>query len=225
MENISTSSVTLLDLIKLTQDIASLNAVYLSISVGIILALGGAFYLFSLKPLQEKITRQEEQLDLEKKKNEEKLKQIIESLKEAQKNSLDQIDKSKKELTNIIENKISKEVNLIKKMANTEKLNSLWDKHYLWGLGSTKVPQNELSVLIESLEKSIEYKMFVASPELHLDEIDITLNEIKREHPLSESDKKDLKEMYDNLVNTLSKLSGHDEKKKELIEKAKIVLL
>lgn len=81
METISTSSVSLIDLINLTQDIAALNAVYLGISVGAILifagVLLGAFSFFNLKPLQEKITKQEDKIDTQKK----KIDQVLESSK------------------------------------------------------------------------------------------------------------------------------------------------
>lgn len=75
METI-TSSNSLIDLMNLTHDAIYLNAVYLGISVSAILVLAGilfgVFYFFNLKPLQDKIIKQEDKIDNLKKKKQSK---------------------------------------------------------------------------------------------------------------------------------------------------------
>lgn len=87
MESVATSSVTLLDLINLTHDVASLNAVYLGIAVSAVLVLAGillgVFYFFNLKPLQEKITKQEDKIDAQKKETDRVLKSSEDKLEES----------------------------------------------------------------------------------------------------------------------------------------------
>ena len=226
-----------MDLINLTQDIASLNAVYLTVSVGIILAVGVAFYFFNFKPLQEKITKQEDQLNSEKKSNEQKFERLTANVKETQKNALDQIEKLKEELTETIESKANnaeKRVGVLEDLANRKigkmerkatltELKNLWDKHYLWDIGDRRIHMNALRALIIFLEKSIECGMFVASPEMYLEAIDQTLDNIKEGRSLGNKDNK--QKLCDRLVNALSKLDGHDKQRKELIKKAGDILL
>ncbi|HAS80560.1 TPA: hypothetical protein DCS02_00805 [Candidatus Nomurabacteria bacterium] len=70
METITASN-SLVDLMNLTHDAISLNAVYLGISVSAILVLAGillgVFYFFNLKPLQEKITKQDDKMESQEK--------------------------------------------------------------------------------------------------------------------------------------------------------------
>lgn len=216
MEITSTSTIELIDLINLTKDIASLNAVYLTISVGIILTFGTAFYFFNFKPLQEKITKQEKNLELENK----------------------NIEKLKEELTNIIHNKITsgekkiellenlakEEIVKIKNQANLIELLNLWDKKYLWTLGDLKVHENGLDVLIQYLEKSNEYKTSVVSPDLLFKTIYEILNKIK-EKKFTSANKDDKENLRKRLINSLFKSADFDlEKRVELIKKAEDVL-
>lgn len=102
METIPTNSISFIDLINFTHDIASLNAVYLGISVSAILVLAGlllgVFYFFNLKPLQEKITKQEDKIDTQKKEadkiiksSEDKVEASLRIFKERYKKDIDKL--------------------------------------------------------------------------------------------------------------------------------------
>ena len=56
----ATTLINSLDLINLSRDIAQLNLGYLGISVAILGVLGGVFVYFNIKPLQEKLSKQED---------------------------------------------------------------------------------------------------------------------------------------------------------------------
>ena len=123
METISASHITLMDLASLTQGMASINATYLTISVTIVLALGAAFYFFNLKPLEEKIAKQEEALSLEKKANADKLEHLTAGVLETQKNVVAQIKELRDELEKTISEKVTsaeKRVESIENLARKE---------------------------------------------------------------------------------------------------------
>ena len=58
----STGMISAIDLINLSNDLASVNAVYLGISVTILIILGGVFIYFNFNPLREKLDKQEEKI-------------------------------------------------------------------------------------------------------------------------------------------------------------------
>lgn len=60
METATTTLISPLDLINLSKDLAQLNLGYLGISVAILGVLGGVFVYFNIKPLQEKLGKQED---------------------------------------------------------------------------------------------------------------------------------------------------------------------
>jgi len=60
METSTTTLINSLDLINLSTDLAQLNLGYLGISVAILGVLGGVFVYFNIKPLQEKLGKQED---------------------------------------------------------------------------------------------------------------------------------------------------------------------
>jgi CRISPR/Cas system-associated endoribonuclease Cas2 len=65
MYTFATSSISVIDLVNQSKDIAQVNLGYLSISVTIIALLGGAFYLFNIKPLKDTLDKQEKGLKSE----------------------------------------------------------------------------------------------------------------------------------------------------------------
>lgn len=60
MGTATTTLISSLDLINLSKDLAQLNLGYLGISVAILGVLGGVFVYFNIKPLQEKLGKQED---------------------------------------------------------------------------------------------------------------------------------------------------------------------
>jgi len=58
----STSSIVIAEIVDLVERVATLNLGYLSVSVVILALLGGAFYLFNIRPLKETLDRQEKVL-------------------------------------------------------------------------------------------------------------------------------------------------------------------
>ncbi|NQU77717.1 hypothetical protein HQ544_03395 [Candidatus Falkowbacteria bacterium] len=66
-----TTTVTIIEIADLMEKLATINIGYLGISVTILVLLGGAFYLFNVKPLKDSLGRQEKTLtDLGKEVNE-----------------------------------------------------------------------------------------------------------------------------------------------------------
>lgn len=59
MDIISTSTISAIDLISISRDIAQLNLGYLGISVAILGVLGGVFVYFNIKPLKDALDKQE----------------------------------------------------------------------------------------------------------------------------------------------------------------------
>lgn len=222
----------------LVNKVAGYNVAYLAISVTIIISTGVLFYLFSVKPLEEKINIQEKELEIQKKANLEKLEKLASSVEKAQKDSEEKLMMMKESLTVLIEGKVTsaekkveslenlakKEIADMKSNAHALELEGLWNKQYIWRVGQTKVPVNTLRSLVEFLEAQIRYNIESATTELAFSNISDTLDLLKNEKPLN-GDKKDRGQLYDRLVNSLSKIKGYDSRKNGLLEKAKEVLL
>lgn len=62
MELTSPSTISAIDLINFSKDIAQLNLGYLGISVAVLAALGGVFYYFNIRPLKETLEKQEKMI-------------------------------------------------------------------------------------------------------------------------------------------------------------------
>lgn len=63
MEIASTTTISAIELINLSKDIAQLNLSYLGISVAILSVLGGVFYFFNIKPFKDTLNKQEKTID------------------------------------------------------------------------------------------------------------------------------------------------------------------
>ncbi|MCK5084146.1 MAG: hypothetical protein KAQ64_00635 [Candidatus Pacebacteria bacterium] len=63
MEMASTTTISAIELINLSKDIAQLNLGYLGISVAILTVLGGVFIYFNIKPLKDTLNKQEKTID------------------------------------------------------------------------------------------------------------------------------------------------------------------
>ncbi len=59
----STTTISAIELINLSKDIAQLNLGYLGISVAILTVLGGVFIYFNIKPLKDTLNKQEKTID------------------------------------------------------------------------------------------------------------------------------------------------------------------
>ncbi len=86
MNVIASNSITVTDIINAANNIATLNLGYLGISVTILALLGGAFYLFNIRPLKDTLGQQEKLLINLKKEVEDNLSssklEVKEELKE-----------------------------------------------------------------------------------------------------------------------------------------------
>jgi|GEM_PF-3288235 F0F1-type ATP synthase membrane subunit b/b' len=63
MEVIATSTISVIDLINLSKDVAQLNLGYLGVSVAILGVLGGVFIYFNIKPLKDTLDKQEKTIE------------------------------------------------------------------------------------------------------------------------------------------------------------------
>ena len=128
MESTTTTLINSLDLINLSRDLAQLNLGYLGISVAILGVLGGAFVYFNIKPLQEKLNKQEEVINELKKEAKDLLgkaeAQTQTSLMEFEKEQTELLytsfDQQKENLYLEVTNKIqSAETNILEKANST----------------------------------------------------------------------------------------------------------
>ena len=76
----ATTSIAISELLGLSQSLATINLGYLSVSVTILVLLGGGTYFFSVKPFKNKIEKQEEELKHLKQKVEDDLKNAKQSI-------------------------------------------------------------------------------------------------------------------------------------------------
>ncbi len=104
MDMISTSTISALDLLNISKDVAQLNLGYLGISVGIIGVLGGIFVYFNLNPLKEKLNKQEE-----------KIENLRTEARDLLNQSKDQVEKTLNEFTI---NQSKKVISVIKRQKN-----------------------------------------------------------------------------------------------------------
>jgi hypothetical protein len=187
------------DIINSIHSIATLNLGYLGLCVTIILFVGGFFYVFNFKPLQESINKQEGRLDTLKKEVESKVEEMqslsvelvssqtadlkmtvdntVKNVELIKKDSTEQMDRIEKRFSEII-TKSSQELGHLKKEYQMLTLSSIWKEHYMWE--GREVYANTLSTLINYMEKRLEYGMTLASDELWLDRINATLKNIKK---------------------------------------------
>ena len=228
---------TILDIVNLTHQILNLNAVYLGVSIAIILGSGIALYFVNLKPIQDKINKQRYNLKKEIEKNENKFDLLKKDIEEAQNKSEEKILQMEKGLTKTSEEKLAQlgkkmqeieslareEIKKINDKANFIELNSLWDAQYMWGLGSVAVEINVLSSLSAYLVKSIEYEQQVIKVESCLDNIIKTIGRIKKAGGDSAGNKEYKERIYNDLVISLAKINGNEEKKKIILEEGKIL--
>ncbi|MCH7883171.1 hypothetical protein IIA95_02025 [Patescibacteria group bacterium] len=163
METLSTSSVSLIDLINLTHDVASLNAVYLGISMSAVLVLAGilfgVFYFFNLKPLQEKIIKQEDKLEAQKKEvnqvlksTEDKIGKSLEVFKKSHGNDVNELIRKNNE-KNTLETKnqiASIEKTLIEKIESVSEKKNIKLKEIILLETTNKINTAEKSTNIET---------------------------------------------------------------------------
>lgn len=162
METITAPN-SLIDLMNLTHDAISLNAVYLGISVSAILVLAGilfgVFYFFNLKPLQDKITKQEDKIDALKKETEQVLKSVEQKIQESLKLFEENYEKYinsilvKNDEKNILENKNQialVEKNIIEKIESVSETKDIKLKEII--LSDTI---NKINVADKSLRETI----------------------------------------------------------------------
>jgi hypothetical protein len=241
----ATSTVTLIDLINVTQEIASLNLGYLTICVTIVLASGGFFYLFSFSPLQEKIKRQEDELGTLKKDTEagvEKMKTDLVDLVSKQAAELgktiaettkelgltisdtrDDLEKIKREALQKADDVEKQMQNFIKK-AQSE-FNELRNDHRISELNhlwldhymweGRDVPANTITSLLEVREKQLAWNLPFVGDELWADRIKKTLEKIVR---YAHNDKAKVLSRLQLLVDKLAD-EGKKIEIKKLIEK------
>lgn len=118
---LSTSTISIIDLIGFSQQIAQLNLGYLGISVAILGVLGGVFVYFNIKPLKDSLDKQEKSLEELRKEarnllnlSGEQLQNGLESFKFSQDESVSAILKQQEEKLDLeTTNKIQKTEKLL----------------------------------------------------------------------------------------------------------------
>ncbi|MCC7160447.1 hypothetical protein IT399_01875 [Candidatus Nomurabacteria bacterium] len=111
-------------------DVIQYNIAYLALSITFIFVIGGAFYIFNIKPIEKKIEDQETKLrNLEDRIDEKILKQQTEYNTKFQEivTSLSN-SKSIEERINYAEIRIQ----IAEEKAETTQLDILWSQHYIW---------------------------------------------------------------------------------------------
>lgn len=157
METATTTLINSWDLINLSNDIAQLNLGYLGISVAILGVLGGVFIYFNIKPIQEKLGKQEDVINALKKEANDLLKEAdvqiqtaLEEFEQKQATLLSAEFEQQKETVYLeVTNKIQ-----VAESDILEKVNSISDDK------DTKLKEillSEMTNKILSLEKSMTY--------------------------------------------------------------------
>lgn len=229
---VSADSFELIEFIQLTHDVAALNATYLTISVSIILFLGGVFYIFNFKPLQDKLQKQEENIEKDRTENKHQLKKLRKSVKAFKDEAIRQIESTKEALSEefrskssglekqmlAIEEKANNEVESIKKETQKNKLESIWSQHYIWSMGSLTVAVNQLTTLIEYLELSNKYKVYVVAGVTCYREIIDALECVKKEYDKYKTLYPDAQRLYDELISAVENTDNFDVNQKKTIQ-------
>jgi len=232
ISKVPADSFELIEFINLTHDVAQLNAAYLTISVSIILFLGGVFYFFNFKPLQDKLQKQEEKIENERRENKSQLKKLRRSVTAFKNEAMTQIKSSKEVLltefkqkneeidkrVKQIEDEAKGQIQNLEQKARLTELMDLWEKHHFWQLGSLSVPDNSLRVLIDYLEKCFEYDIALSDTDLLIKNIKDVLKKISESRKDAELNVPRTK-MYENLVKAVSHDQYFSEVQKEDITK------
>src|SRR3989344_5485663 len=168
MNIIATSSMTASDIINAANNIATLNLGYLGISVTIIALLGGAFYLFNIKPFKETLERQEKSLvDLKK-----EIEENLSSSKGEIKDELKDFEKTHtNNISSLVQQKNEKLISDIHaKMAIFEKdFTEKFDSFATEKDANLKtVLSSEIISQLHTLEKSIRSEMDKTTKEINV---------------------------------------------------------
>ena len=180
----------LLNYNELMQQMLSTNALYLEVSVGIILFIGtlvaGLFYFLGIKPFQKKVRSTSKKIlrlvdenkillnEIEKVKSEvtEKLTTLENSSFNLNKDTNEKFETLAltqtnllKEQKNIFEQKIS---DLSDQISKADMINT-YSEHWMWEL--RKVPLNTIGTLIYALERSVERESNASLQGLFLDRL------------------------------------------------------
>jgi hypothetical protein len=223
----STTTITALQIINLSRDVASLNATYLGICVTVILFSGGItagfYYYFNFKPLQKSIKDHEDKLELLRIKIEKEAKEHEESLKNIELKAAEEIlilgEKTKKEYLDLgarlemevdtMKSSIETELTNLKKRQKEFELDVLINEFFLWKVAD--IPDNQLVSLINYLEKYIEYKIG-HSTHFVLEQI---VKIISKPNFFAEADKERL-EIKQKLTVLISKITGFEKEKSKI---------
>lgn len=151
---LATTTISVIELVNLTQGIATLNLGYLGLCVTIILFVGGFFYVFNFKPLQESIKKQESQLEGLKKEIELKIENmntgfvnfvstqttelraiidlVAKETNSIKKDAFDKINNAEKQFSAFTA-KAEQELSGLRREYQVAELNNLWYQQYIWG--------------------------------------------------------------------------------------------
>lgn len=206
--------------------VSSINTQYLGISVSVILGAGILLsillYFLNFKPMLKKLYKQENLIlklsdDLEKerklneerftellKKEEEKINDLVKKIEITEKESSLSLEKIKNEQKNLHQ-ELKEKVQLIDALGD-------WNKHYMWEFSKISVPGNTLSCLSSCLHKSLNYKI-TWLVDMSMDKIE---DFIRITDPKQLKEEEILKEIESSLVRI------EDNKSFNLVEKIKI---
>ncbi len=228
----------------LADQVITYNLAYLGICVTIILVFFGGFYLFNLKPIRDKLDKQEKRLKIMEgdlkarffrlsKDNSEQIEGLnnllaanLGILKTDIDNRLDvlssEVDSKKEELNSfkkefldkveLVKKEISAAIKSLKDRSETLELEMAWSQQYIWS--ASHVTLNEISSLLEYLEKAIQYnKLSNSMKELCLDNI---LDALGKLNPTQDQ----LDTYYQTkIVKALGKIEDLSETKKKILDK------
>jgi len=203
---------------------------FLGVAVAIVLVLG---YLRH-KNLEDKIENQEKSHQESESKREEYFKGFIteqrDKHKELETELIQLIDKkfeSKgkdlQEIVDQLDNKFKVRTNKLREQVRLEELFRIWFEHYYWHDKGVYV--NELNILIEFLNKNLEYRINML--DLGLNAILISLEDAQSKRFLSEPGlypkiEKLLKDI--EVSESIKTIDNFNEKREDILEKAKIFL-
>ncbi|MEK7461899.1 MAG: hypothetical protein AAB586_02415 [Patescibacteria group bacterium] len=155
----ATTTLSISEIISLSQGLANTNLGYLGIAVTILVFLGGGTYFFSVKPFKDKIDKQEDDLKVLEKNVAENIRKAEDTLKDSLSNFKEAYSK---ELTNSINNRDEKLILKIESKSSELEKDLLEKINIISNQNNDKLKEillSEMNNKILSLEKSLSVEI------------------------------------------------------------------
>ena len=134
-------------------DVIQYNIAYLTLAIGFVFLLGGAFYFLNIKPIEKKITDQE----IKHRELEDRIGQKISEQNLAAKEKFDNVDKIVTKIELIESKVIATEARIQSSEEKSEimQLDMIWNQHYTWQ--NSNLHANDIIALVFYLQLIVQF--------------------------------------------------------------------